>query len=125
MQNNDWCEGLSFESWEEKHESEDILMGYLHGCCDEWVLENYQDGDKPIIWNHFDYDMEDICLVHCFIKRGDMYLDVRGATMNIENIKEGFEDLCSDDNSFYECKNLEEYKAMIRKICEYTDEKWK
>lgn len=46
-----WCNGLDLEEWEDSCSKEE--SNYLHGHCDEWVLENYRDGDIPVIWNEF------------------------------------------------------------------------
>ena len=39
-----------------------------------------------------------------------------------EDIKEGFD--YWPDNNDYQCKNLKEYKNMIRKICHCKKKKW-
>lgn len=116
-----WCNGLDLEDWENLQERR--VIDYLHGCCDEWVLENYQNGDIPVIWNEFNDQLGKVCLIHCYIIRNGKYIDVRGETENIEDMKEGFDYWC--DNDFYHCKDLEEYKRMIRKICHYRSKKWK
>jgi hypothetical protein len=117
-----WCDGLSLEDWEERAE----LNGddaYLHGNCEEWVLDHYQHGDIPVIWNHFDESVGKVCLIHCFIKRENKYVDVRGETDDIEDIEEGF-DYCYDSDKYY-CRDLDDYKCMIRKICGYRSKRWK
>lgn len=117
-----WCEGLNPEDWDEIHDS-DELDNYLHGKCDEWVLENYKEGDIPVIWNEFDEEIGKVSLIHCYLIRNGLYIDVRGETDDIEKIKDGFD--YGYENDTYECKDLEEYKAMIRKICHYKDKKWR
>lgn len=116
-----WCNGLELEEWEDSCSKEE--SNYLHGHCDEWVLENYRDGDIPVIWNEFNGGLEKVCLVHCYIIRDGKYIDVRGETENIEDMEEGFD--YWSDNDTYHCKDLEEYKRMIRKICHYRSKKWK
>ena len=116
-----WCDGLDLEEWEEIQEKDKI--NYLHGHCDEWVLENYQNGDTAVIWNEWNEELNKVCLIHCYIIRNGKYLDVRGETENIEDVKEGFD--YWNDNATYYCKNIEEYKMMIRKICRYRSKKWK
>ena len=96
----------------------------LHGCCDEWVLEHFKDGDIAIIWNTFNDDLNKVCLVHCYIRRDNKFVDVRGSTSNEADIEEGFEDFVWDDSGRLYCKSLEEFKSAIRKICGYTDQKW-
>lgn len=115
-----WCDGLELEEWEEKYDDESI---YLHGKCDEWVLENYQEGDIPVIWNEYDEDMGKVVLIHCYIIRNGKYVDIRGETDDIEDMEEGFD--YGYDTGKYLCENLEEYKRMIRKICHYRNKKWK
>jgi len=116
-----WCDGLPPEEWEDLHEDDE--KNYLHGYCDEWVLQNYKDGDIAVIWNNFNEEMKKVTLIHCYIIRNGKYLDVRGETDDIEDIKDGFD--YYPDNDEYHCNNLEEYKQMIRTICGYKDKIWK
>lgn len=95
---------------------------YLHGNCDEWVLEHFQDGDVAVIWNEFDPGIGKISLIHCYIQRQDVFLDVRGETTDENLIKEGF-DYGYIHEKIY-CSSLEEYKSWIRNICGYADKKW-
>lgn len=99
------------------------LDNYLHGDCDEWVLENFKEGDVAVIWNEYNEDIDKVCLVHCYIKRGNLFIDVRGETVEEELIEDGFE--CGSDNGKIYCNSLEEYKQWIRKICHYRSKKWK
>lgn len=95
---------------------------YLHGNCDEWVLENFQDGDTAVIWNEFDPGIGKICLIHCYIQRQDVFLDVRGETADKNLIEDGFDYGYIHDKIY--CSSLEEYKSWIRNICGYEDKKW-
>lgn len=119
--NPKWCNGLTLEEWDELASNDDAT--YLHGKCDEWVLEHYQPGDIPVIWNHFDENIGKVCLVHCFIKKGNKFVDVRGETDDLKDVEEGFE--YWSDNAMYYCDDLADYKRMIRKICGYRSKKWK
>lgn len=119
-----WCDNLTQEEWYDKYDTNEKIMRNLHGKCDEWALKNYKHGDTFIIWNHYNEELEKVSLVHCFLKRNDMYVDVRGETTNIELVKEGFE-YNEDDNNFYPCETISEYKHMIRHICGYKDDIWK
>lgn len=112
--NDLWMEGLDEEEWEEKH---DDIICYLHGKCDEWVLKNFKEGDVIIVWNEYDYEREAHVLIHCFIKRDGSYVDVRGITDNIEEIKDGFD--YSEDNDLYECYDKTSFKEFIRKTFGY------
>ena len=120
-----WCENLSFEDWEEKYDCNEKIMTYLHGKCDLWVLENYHCDDIPIILCHYDEDMGKLSLIHCFIKRDDFFVDIRGKTLDINNVLMGFEDFCGFNDTYIECTSLEDFKSHIRTICGYTDEIWK
>ena len=83
-----WCDGLSLEEWERKHEDDEI---YLHGLCHEWVLENALHYDKFVILTEHRDETENIGLLHCYIIRNDKYVDVRGETENINDILDGFD----------------------------------
>lgn len=109
-----WCNGKDTWDWEEEASDEELL--YLHGKCDTWVLENYKEGDIAIIWNTFDDDLGKVVLIHCYIKRGNKYLDVRGDTENEDLIEEGFEDFYISDVGKLYCSSLEEYKSWLEKI---------
>lgn len=117
-----WLEGLTQEEWEIKHEKDGLSMA-VHGKCDEWILDNYKEGDIIIVWNQFNYDLERIELIHCFLKRGDYYIDAREETKDIYLIEDEFD--YGEDNSKYACKSIDEFKKIIKEICGYTDEKWK
>ena len=117
-----WLEGLTQEEWEIKHEKDGLSMA-VHGKCDEWILDNYKEGDIIIVWNQFNYDLEKIELIHCYIKRGDFYIDARGKTKNQKVIEEDGD--YDEDTSHYICKTLDEYKKIIRQICKYKDDCWK
>lgn len=98
------------------------LEHYLHGDCDDWVLENFKDGDIAIIWNEYNYEVNKVVLIHCYIKRGNLFVDVRGETTDEELIEDGY-DYGYDNGKVY-CNSIEEYKMWIRKICRYRSKKW-
>lgn len=114
---------MQFAAYKKWISDEDSLteedLDYLHGKCDRWVVQNFQKGDIVIIWNTFNEDMERVCLIHCYIKRGNFYIDVRGMTDNEEKIKENFEDFVFEDNGFIYCKTIDEFKKHIKNICGY------
>lgn len=116
----EWLEGLEYEEWEDRYPEKDI---YLHGKCDEWVLENFKPGDIAVIWNEFNPHINRVCIIHCYIKRNNGYVDVRGFTKDLQEIQEPYD--WYPDNSTYECTDIEEFKQIIRKICGYTDKKWR
>lgn len=99
------------------------LDKYLHGHCDEWVLEHFRDGDVAIIWNEYNEYIGETVLIHCYIKRDNLFVDVRGETLDETLITDGFDYGPDDDKIF--CHSLDEYKWWIQKICHYKDKKWK
>lgn len=110
--------------WLNEEELEDLgIDNYLHSNCDEWVLENFTDGDIAIIWNEYNGEIGKVVLIHCYIKRGNVFIDVRGETAKEELIEEGF-DYGYDNGKIY-CSSLNEYKKWIRKIVGYKNKKWK
>ena len=118
-----WLDGDDLEELEQAcPDICEVIERYLHGDCDEWVLENFQPGDIAVIWNEFDEDIGKVALIHCYIQRGDMFLDVRGETDDEELVEEGFE-YWFEHGKVY-CETLEDYKEVIRDICGYEDEKW-
>ena len=109
-----WCKGLSLEEWEEQ--ATDAEEYYLHGKCHLWVLNNLKEGDIAVIWNTFDEDLGEVVLIHCYIKRGNCYLDVRGKTTDEDKMEEGFEDFYTYDVGNVECKSKKEYMSWLDKI---------
>lgn len=84
-----WCDGLDQEEWEVLHENDE--KDCLHGYCDDWVNENYQDGDICIVITEYDNDIKHTCLMHSCLFRNGMYVDVRGETDDFDDILEGFD----------------------------------
>ena len=103
-------------------EKAEKIDNYLHGNCDEWVLDHFQDGDIAVIWNEFDLGIGKISLIHCYIQRQDVFLDVRGETADEKLITDGFDYGYLHEKIY--CSDLEEYKSWIRNICGYEDKKW-
>ena len=86
-----WCNGLSFEKWEEENDSNYEIISYLHGRCDKWVNMNYQKGDRCIAITEFRDEVGSLCLMHSCLLRNGKYVDVRGETESLNNIIEGFD----------------------------------
>lgn len=84
----EWCDGLDLEDWEEEHDDESI---YLHGCCDDWLNEHYQPGDKCIALTEYSYEIKRLCLMHCCLYRDGKYVDVRGETDDLDDVIDGFD----------------------------------
>ena len=79
-------------------------------------LNNLREGDIAVIWNTFDEDLEEVVLIHCYIKRGNYYLDVRGETTDEDKMEEGFEDFYTYDVGHVECNSKKEYMSWLDKI---------
>ena len=71
--------------------TQDEYENYLHGYCHQWVLDNYQPGDKIFVMTDYDYDIEGYALVHCGILRNGKYLDVRGEMNNEDEVLDEFD----------------------------------
>ena len=84
-----WCEGLDLEEWEMKHEYDEV--NYLHGCCDDWVNENYKENDKCIAITEYREEVNKICLMHSCLIRDGKYVDVRGETTSFDDVIDGFD----------------------------------
>lgn len=116
-----WLDGLEYEDWERKHEHDGLLWA-VHGGCDEWALNNYKEGDTLVVWNQYNYDLEKVELIHCYIIRNDLYVDARGETDDFDELIDEFD--YDIDNGHYKCKDINEFKKMIKEICDYKDKKW-
>lgn len=86
-----WCEGLSFEDWEAKYDSDMLIISSLHGECHKWVIRNYSKGDECIIISQYEPEVGKVCLLHCCLRRDGYYLDVRGGTKNFDDVLDAFD----------------------------------
>ena len=110
-----WCNDFSLEKWEENAKEEEIQ--YLHGYCDKWVVENYQEGDSVLAFFALNENHKFHHLIHCCIVRDGMYVDVRGSTNNFDALLEGFEDDCLDEHmSNYSYDTLEQFCFAMKKL---------
>lgn len=51
----------------------------LHGACQEWIIDNYQSGDKILVIEEVEWELDDELVVgHCVLIRNGRYLDARG-----------------------------------------------
>ena len=100
-----WCEDLGIDDWYDKYEYNNEVMGYLRGNCEQWVINNYQDGDKCVAI------LKNLNLVHCCILRDEQYWDIRGNTYDFENVTNGLE-----YGEFEIFDTLEEFKVLLEDI---------
>lgn len=108
-----WCEGLNFEEWEEKHDYDEEIMQYLHGKCNEWVNEHYQNGDKCIVILEEREDIDTMCLMHSCLLRNGNFVDVRGETEDFNDVIEAF------DYGYFEVmeyNTLKEFNDLMKKL---------
>lgn len=87
--NKEWCEGLTEEKWETKHEQTDKLNMLLHGYCHTWAVMHFNTTD--IIRCILENRDSKTGLVHCFLIRDGYFIDVRGKTKSMDNILESFD----------------------------------
>ena len=83
---------------------------YLHGNCQDWVIDNYQEGDTVVVIREYDYDIDETCMVHSLLKRDGKFLDVRGYMDDMDEVLEEFD---CDDSDVLELDNLKEFKEYL------------
>lgn len=108
-----WCEGLDYEEWEEKHDYDEETMNYLHGNCDDWVNEHYQNGDKCVAILEEREAVNTLCLMHSCLFRNGNYVDVRGETENFYNVIEAFD---YGEFEIIKYDTLEEFNDLMKKL---------
>ena len=89
---------------------------YLNGYCHFWALDHFQPGDHIVCLidsEGGELDLMDAILVHCFLKRDNFYVDVRGSTEQIKDILEGFEYGDTDQYSF---SDIDEFKSLMHEM---------
>ena len=108
-----WCEGLDYEEWCEKHDYDEETMNYLHGNCDKWVNDHYQNGDKCVAILEEREDVETICLMHSCLLRNGKYVDVRGETKDFYKVIEAFD---YGEFEIMEYATLEEFNEPMNEL---------
>ena len=73
---------------------------YLHGCCDDWVRQNFKKGDTIILIEEYDYDI-------------GIFLDVRGYMDSMEEVLEPFD---FNDDYILEFKTLSEFDKYVKSL---------
>lgn len=86
---------------------------YLHGYCQDWVIENYQKGDKIIVFQEYDYDIDETCMGHSVLFRNGKYVDVRGEMDDVDEVLDEF-DFTDDD--VLEFKTLPAFKKYLKNM---------
>ena len=109
---NMWCEGLDFNEWEEKYDGKKTI-DYLHGNCDKWVTEHYQDGDKCIAILEEREDIDKMCLMHSCLLRNGNYVDIRGETDDFMKVIEAFD---YGEFEIAEYDTIEEFNILMKKL---------
>lgn len=91
---------------------EDYLddVDYLHGDCQDWVIQNFKRGDLIVVIQEYDWDIEEICMAHSLLKRKGKFLDVRGYMDTMDEVLEEFD--CDDSDVLY-FKTLKEFKNYL------------
>ena len=83
---------------------------YLHGDCQQWVINNYREGDKIIVLQEYDYDIDETCMGHSLIFRNGKYVDVRG---EMDTMEEVFDEFDFTDDDMLEFETLDEFKEYL------------
>lgn len=106
-----WCEGLTFEQWEDKYDHDEEVMQYLHGKCHEWVNKHYQIGDTCIAILEEREGIDTMCLLHSCLLRDESFIDVRGETRDFNDIIEAFD---YGDFEIVAYDNLEGFNDLMK-----------
>ena len=109
-----WCDGLDYEEWSETTTEENTA--YLHGLCTEWVADHCREGDKVLLIIALDGDYSVDHLVHCCLIRNGVYIDVRGVTINFDDVVEGFDDYWPEYSSEYVCEDLVSFRKEMASL---------
>lgn len=94
-------------------------LNYLHGRCDDWVRNNFQQGDIIIVETEWDYDIDAQALLHCCLFRNGMYIDVRGETSDYNDILDSFD--YDEDDLKYDFNSLDEFNSFLKWLQELKD----
>lgn len=110
-----WCKGMSYEDWEDTVSEETLT--YLHGKCNEWAIQNYQNGDSFLVIYGLNEYFEVAFLIHCCLIRNGMYVDVRGETDDYDTVLESFDDEIIDDYTMdCEYETLTDFIAALARL---------
>lgn len=92
--------------------NEDYLddIDYLHGDCQQWVIDNFCKGDIIVVIQEFDWEIEETCMAHSLLKRDRRYLDVRGYMDTMDEVLEEFD---CDDSDVLEFDNILKFEEYL------------
>ncbi len=96
-----------------KESVEETLDEYLHGSCQEWVMNNYKSGDIIVVIQEYDYEIDCICMAHCLLYRNGYYYDVRGKLNDMEEVLEEFD---CDDSDIIEFNNINDFIIYLKEM---------
>ena len=96
-----------------KETVEETLDEYLHGSCQEWVMNNYKSGDIIVVIQEYDYEIDCICMAHCLLYRNGYYYDVRGKLNDMEEVLEEFD---CDDSDIIEFNNINDFIIYLKEM---------
>ena len=77
----------------------DEYEDFLHGNCQQWVIDNFRQGDIIVVIQEWDWEIDETCLAHALLKRNGRYLDVRGFMDTMDEVLEEFD--CDDSDVLY------------------------
>lgn len=116
-----WCNNLTLEAWQDQVSYEEYC--YLHGFCNDWVYNNFKDGDKILLLYALNEEFTVEHLIHCCLIRNGLYVDVRGETDDWNKMIDGFDDFIVDDDYVQTviCSDLSEFIQEMKNLGLITD----
>lgn len=105
-------------AWRSEDDLTNEEIFFLHGNCDGFANDNFQAGDIIIALIEHDDEVECDCLLHCFIQRDGLFVDVRGSTNNFNNVIDDFDHGEFEEYSF---NDLDSFKSFIQGLEKESD----
>ena len=83
----------------------------LNGACQEWIIDNYQPGDKILVIEEVEWELDDALVVgHCVLIRNGRYLDARGFMDTMDEVLAEYD---FDDTFTHTFDSLETSSAFL------------
>lgn len=95
----------------------------LHGACQEWIIDNYQPGDKILVIEEVEWELDDALVVgHCVLIRNGRYLDARGFMDTIDEVLAEYDFDDTFTHTFDSLEKFIEYCDFMSEEPEYNPE---
>lgn len=89
-------------------------LRFIEGDCPDWVRKNYKDGDTILCIIDYNVGCFGSGLTHCFLKRGDLFCDIRGETKDLGKFLEPFK-MYEKNRELEITNNLSDFNSLIIK----------